>query len=84
MAECVVDVLEMIEVDIQNCKIFGIPARPGDYLLQRVDKDAPVRQPGQKIVVGHPRDLLFRPFALRYVTEDRQNKKPFADGCVAQ
>ena len=68
MAERVVDILEMIEIEIQYREACGAPARPSDRLLESLDEDTPVREACQGIVARHPRDLLFRPFLIGNIT----------------
>ena len=68
MAERVVDILEMIEIEIQYREAGEAPARPCDRLLESLDEDTPVREACQAIVARHPRDLLFRPFLIGNVT----------------
>ena len=47
MAEGVVDILEVIEVEIQHRESLVTAARPGDCLLERLDEDAAICQAGQ-------------------------------------
>ena len=51
VAEAVVDVLEMVEVEEQECALFAGAASALDGVLEARDQKQPVRQSGQEIVL---------------------------------
>ena len=71
VAERVVDRLEGVEVDEQRRHRFLIQPRPGQRLLDPVEDQGPVRQPGERVVGGEEdqfllaaREFLAGPLAL--------------------
>src|ERR1700722_18329373 len=53
MAKRIVDVLEMVKINIQQCKTLGTSARPHYCLIECLDEDAAVCKARQSIVAGH-------------------------------
>ena len=62
MTKCVIDVLEMIEIEIQDREAGIVSLRSRDPPLERLDKHLTIHQSGQVVIVRHPRDLLVRAF----------------------
>ena len=69
VAERIVDVLEVVEIDQQQGHRLRASARLGDGVLQAVVQQDPIGQAGQRVVVRHVMDLLFGPLALGDVVE---------------
>ncbi len=67
MPECIVDVLETVEVHHQDGQDTVLPFGPGKGHLQAVGEQFPVGQSGQGIVVGHFPDGFLVPLAVRRV-----------------
>ena len=57
MAQRVVDGLEVVEVEEQDPDGLGVVAPLSQRLLEPVDEEGPVRQPGQRVVEGLPGEL---------------------------
>jgi hypothetical protein len=52
MAEQIVDVLETIQIQVQHRDLFTISARPDQRQRKMIAEQIPVRQTGQRIVIG--------------------------------
>ena len=50
VAECVVDVLEIVDVHEDHCRSSGGPLRTGEEVFESVTDERAVREPGQRIV----------------------------------
>jgi hypothetical protein len=60
----VVDALEVVQIDEQRRDRRVVATRAHQHLLDAVEDQRPVRQPRQRIVGGHERELLIRAMAL--------------------
>ena len=69
VAERIVDVLEVVEIDQQQGDRLVASAGLGDSVLQAVVQQDPIGQPGQRVVMRHVVNLLLGSLALGYVVE---------------
>ena len=58
MPERVVDLLEAVEVDEQRRALGAAPAGPGEHLLDAVEDERAVREPGERVVQRLVADAL--------------------------
>ena len=79
VAECVVDVLEAIQVDHTQRERPTIALRHADGLGQAVLQQQPVGQAGQTVVQRLMRQRFFGPLALGNVVDDRVQQLATAD-----
>src|ERR1019366_4701520 len=79
MTERIVDALELVDVEIKQCKLIA-PINSLELLLDLLTEHYPIRQVGQRVVMREVRDPLFGPPTLRDITYC-DTKYPFA-GCI--
>ena len=72
MAERVVHILEVIEIDDHHGDLRRIAAGEGQGLRQAVVEQGAIGQPGQRIVQSQAAQLFFRFLALGYVPDHRE------------
>src|SRR5215469_1193489 len=70
MAECVVDILELIQVETQNGDRLASLARLGERLLDALVKDRSVGKARERVVVREMPDLPFPALDLRDVRKE--------------
>ena len=70
MAERVVDVLEMIEIEAEHRELIAAPDEP-QRLFELFAEQRPVRQIGQRVMARHMRDLLLGRLPFGDVLEGR-------------
>ena len=73
MAQGVVDVLEVVEIDEQRGPDRAVATTTGEQLIDPVDDQRPVGQAGQRIV-----QRLMAQFAVRRATRRRARSRPVA------
>ena len=56
VAECIVDGLELVEIEMMNGNHFAVP-ESGERTFQPLIEQYPIGEIGQRIVVSHMRDL---------------------------
>ena len=69
VAERVVHLLEAVEVDEQRRAVGAAPAGPGEHLLDAVEDERAVREPGERVVQRLVADALEQP---RVADRDRR------------
>ena len=72
MAERVVDVLEMIQIEIEQCATQIVASQQGDLLVETIQQQGAIGQVGQRVVVGQVVDLCLCLFQLADVAGDQQ------------
>ena len=73
----VVQVLEVVQVEEQRGALAAVAGRELQVALQLVVEAAPVRQPGQRVVVGEVLDLLLGVCTLGDVAHDADESAAF-------
>src|SRR5271155_1912706 len=68
----VIDALEIVEVDHQQCNAALVAASANQRHVQAVMKKRSSRQAGQRVVVGNVGDVLLDTFSLSDVMGDAQ------------
>ena len=60
MAQGVVDLLEIVQVEEENARLQVVAAGDGERLIRAVDPQTPVGQAGKHVIVGEVVDVRFR------------------------
>ena len=64
MTECVVDILELIQIEKQDSHPIAVALRTMDAVLHPVVEETPIGQVGQRIVIGEKFQFGLGTFAL--------------------
>ena len=76
MAERVVDVLEVIEIETQDRKLIAAFGKP-QSLFELLAEQRPVRQVGQRVMARHVGNLFLGGLPFRDVFKGRDPSAPF-------
>ena len=71
MAELVIDLFEVIQIEKHNCGIFLVALTAVHGGLKKLMKQCAIGQSGQAVVLSHFQQLVFKLFALGDVLEDK-------------
>ena len=68
MSKCVVDFLEMVQIDIENREPAGTASRGGESLLEPFDERRTVGEPRERIGPGEDYNFIRSFFFLRDIS----------------
>ena len=80
MAERVVHLLEVVQIEKQERHRFLVPARMRHGLARPLGEHRPVGKPGERVVIGHPLDALLVAAAVGDVADVGRVADRAADG----